>query len=236
MPRLCPHHGLEEWLIIHTFYNGLLYNTRLTIDATVGGALMDKPYTEANQLIKSMARNHYQWGSERANVEKTQTKGDMVEVNSLDQVNAKVEALTQKLENLTTALAATVAVVAQTCDLCGLQSHLALECPLLTGVPVEQANYVQGNPYSNTYNPGWKNHPNFSYKSNNALYAPGQAPATPPGYPKAIPNHPNNGPNTSNIPRKSNLEIMIEHFIASQSQTNKDVLNQNLHTNEQIKQ
>ena len=35
---------------------------------------------------------------------------------------------------------------------------------------VEQANYVgnqfQGrqtnNPYSNTYNPGWRNHPNFS--------------------------------------------------------------------------
>ena len=84
MLRLCPHHGLEEWLIIHTFYNGLLYNTRLTIDAAAGGALMDKPYTEANQLIESMAQNHYQWGSERANVEKSQTKGGMVEVNSLD--------------------------------------------------------------------------------------------------------------------------------------------------------
>src|ERR1051325_7098209 len=44
MLRLCPHHGLEEWLIIHTFYNGLLYNTRLTIDAAAGGALMNKPY------------------------------------------------------------------------------------------------------------------------------------------------------------------------------------------------
>src|ERR1044072_6486834 len=164
MLRLCPHHGLEEWLIIHTFYNGLLYNTRLTIDAAAGGALMDKPYADANQLIESMAQNHYQWGSERASVEKSQTKGNMVKVNSLDQVNAKVEALTQKLENLTITPAATVAAVAQTCDLCGLQSHPAPECPLLTGVPVEQANYVQGNPYSNTYNPGWKNHPNFSYK------------------------------------------------------------------------
>ena len=115
--------------------------------------------------------------------------------------------------------------------------------PILTGVPVEQANYVQGNPYSNTYNPGWKNHPNFSYKNNNALYAPGQAPATPPGYPKAIPNHPNNGPNTSNAPRKSNLEVMIEHHIAAQnqinnaqSQTNKEIQNQNIHINEQMKQ
>jgi len=29
--RACPHHGLEQWLIIHTFYNGVLYNTRLII-------------------------------------------------------------------------------------------------------------------------------------------------------------------------------------------------------------
>ncbi|WJX23035.1 hypothetical protein P8452_12282 [Trifolium repens] len=42
MIRLCPYHGLEDWLIIHTFYNGLLYNTRMTIDAAAGGALMDK--------------------------------------------------------------------------------------------------------------------------------------------------------------------------------------------------
>ncbi|XP_058725551.1 uncharacterized protein LOC131596831 [Vicia villosa] len=182
-----------------------------------------------------MAQNHYQWGSERATMEKYHTKGAMVEVNSLDQVNAKVEALTQKLENLTTTPAATVAQVAQNCDLCGLQSHFAPECPLLTGVPAEQTNYVQGNPYSNTYNPGWKNHPNFSYKSNNALYAPGQAPSTPPDYSKT-PNHPNNGPNTSNVPRKSNLEIMIESFIVSQSQINKGFENQNIHTNEQMKQ
>ncbi|KAK2443858.1 hypothetical protein QL285_014927 [Trifolium repens] len=44
---LCPHHGLEEWLIIHTFYNGLMYNTRMTVDATTGGALMDKAFSEA---------------------------------------------------------------------------------------------------------------------------------------------------------------------------------------------
>jgi len=25
MLRLCPHHGLEKWLIVHTFYNGLSY-------------------------------------------------------------------------------------------------------------------------------------------------------------------------------------------------------------------
>lgn len=64
MIRLCPHHELEQCLIIHTFYNGLLYNTIMTIDASVGGALINKPFDEAYQLIKDMAHNYYQWGTE----------------------------------------------------------------------------------------------------------------------------------------------------------------------------
>jgi len=49
--RACTHHGLEQWLIIHTFYNGVLYNTRMTIDAAAGGALMDKPFQEAYEMF-----------------------------------------------------------------------------------------------------------------------------------------------------------------------------------------
>lgn len=60
MLRLCPHHGLKEWLIIHTFYNGLLYNTKMNLSAAADGALMDKPYDEAYELIKNMAQNHFQ--------------------------------------------------------------------------------------------------------------------------------------------------------------------------------
>ena len=153
----------------------------------------------------------------------------MYEISSLDHVHAKVDALVQKLDNLTIPPAATVAAVTPNCELCGNPGHTAQECQILAGVPTDQVNYTQGNPYSNTYNPGWKNHPNFSYKNNNALYAPGQAPAVPPGYQKPA----NNAPN---MPRKSNLELMMESFIATQAQTNKDFLNQNIHTSEQLKQ
>ncbi|XP_058783187.1 uncharacterized protein LOC131657848 [Vicia villosa] len=210
MMRMCPHHGLEDWLVIHTFYNGLLYNTRLSIDAAAGGTLMDKPYDEAYQLIENMAQNHYQWGSERTPVEKSQTKGGI----------------------LTLPPAATVAAITPNCELCGVLGHAAPECAILAGVSVDQVNYAQGNPYSNTYNPGWKNHPNFSYKNNNALFVPNQAPVVPPGYQKPAANI----PNMPNVPRKSNLEIMMENFIATQAQQNKDFLNQNVHTGEQLKQ
>ncbi|CAJ2652085.1 unnamed protein product [Trifolium pratense] len=223
MIRICPHHGLENWLIIHTFYNGLLYNTRMTIDAAAGGALMDKPYNQAYQLIESMAQNHYQWGNERTTVEKPQTKGGMYEISNMDHINAKLDALTQKIESLTNAPKATVAATIQNCELCGAQSHIITECRLLTEAPTDQVNYTQGN----SYNQNQRNHPYLSYNSNNALYAPSQAPTpSPPGFQKPA----------QNAPMKSNLELMMENFIAVQTQTNKEFLNQNIHTNEQIKQ
>ncbi|XP_058724611.1 uncharacterized protein LOC131596065 [Vicia villosa] len=186
---------------------------------------MDKEYVDAYALIESMAQNHYQWGSERAqseknSVEKSSAKSGMYEISSLERVNAKVDALTQKIENLTIAPVAAVAAVSPNCEICRMSGHAAPECQLLAGVSPEPVNYAQGNPYSNTYNPGWKNHPNFSYKNNNALYTPGQAPSVPPGYQKA----PFAAPN---VPRKSNLEIMMENFIDTQTQTNKDFINQN---------
>jgi len=58
MLRLCPHHGLEKWLIVNTFYNGLSYTTKLTVDATADGAIMNKNFTEAYALIEDMAQNH----------------------------------------------------------------------------------------------------------------------------------------------------------------------------------
>jgi hypothetical protein len=40
------------------------------------------------------------------------------------------------------------------------------------GQEVEDLNYVANNPYSNTYNPGWKNHPNFSYRNQSNVQNP----------------------------------------------------------------
>ncbi|XP_045831066.1 uncharacterized protein LOC123922389 [Trifolium pratense] len=141
----------------------------------------------------------------------------------MDHINSKLDALTQKIESLDNAPKATVAATIQSCELCEAQSHAIAECRLLTEAPTDQVNYTQGN----SYNQNQRNHPYLSYNSNNALYAPGQAPTpSPPGFQKPA----------QNAPMKSNLELMMENFIAVQTQTNKEVLNQNIHTSEQIKQ
>lgn len=130
---------------------------------------------------------------------------------------------------MATTPATTVAAITPNCELCGTHRHTNVNCHLLVGIPTDQINHAQGNPYSNTYNPGWRNHQNFSYKSNNALFPPNPTPVIPPCYQKGAPVAPE-------APRKSNLEIMMENFINAQAQQNKEFANQNAHTSELMKQ
>ncbi|RDX69313.1 hypothetical protein CR513_51593, partial [Mucuna pruriens] len=44
---ICPHHQISEQLLIQYFYEGLMVMDRSMIDATSGGALMDKTPTVA---------------------------------------------------------------------------------------------------------------------------------------------------------------------------------------------
>ena len=49
--RKCPHHGIEKWMLVHNFYNGLNGTTRRIIDAATGGAFMSKSANEAYELL-----------------------------------------------------------------------------------------------------------------------------------------------------------------------------------------
>ena len=62
-----------------------------------------------------------------------------------------------------------------------------------------QRNQVnpQNNPYSTTYNPGWRNHPNFSYKNQNTLIPPTNGSQAPPQE------------------KKSDLEELLKSYINS---------------------
>jgi hypothetical protein len=117
-------------MIVHSFYNGLHYNTKMSIDAAAGGALLNKPYPEACDLIEDMAQNHYQWGTERASIEKKETQGGTHEVSSLDMMQAKMDALALRIEHMSTNTN-TVAVVHTECELCGSKGHESAKCNLL---------------------------------------------------------------------------------------------------------
>ncbi|XP_027082596.1 uncharacterized protein [Coffea arabica] len=75
---------------------------------------------------------------------------------------------------------------AKACGICTNVGHPTDSCPMLQEDGAEQVNMAGGvpapqkpyDPYSNTYNPGWRDHPNFSYgnRPQNAF------PNRPPGF------------------------------------------------------
>jgi len=144
------------WLIVHTFYNGLSYTTKITVDAAAGGALMNKNYTTAYALIEDMAQNHYQWTNERALTTPTPSKKEagMYEVSNFDHLAAKVDALTQKIEKMNVSVV-TPTSVSPPCEICGVFGHIGVPCQLGSAIDsVEQMNYAQ-------YNQGMRQNQNF---------------------------------------------------------------------------
>jgi hypothetical protein len=82
-------------------------------------------------------------------------------------LEAKVAALTREIELLKTNKEKGIA----SCVGCNEVGHVVEECPLLQGQPSTEVNAAfvrpfagRTDPFSNTYNPGWKHHPNFSWR------------------------------------------------------------------------
>ncbi|XP_031398546.1 uncharacterized protein LOC116209130 [Punica granatum] len=199
--RKCPHHGLPDNLLIEVFYLSLDDTLRSLVDAAAGGALMGKNYDEASALIEEMASSAHNWQNERS-------KSRVASVNDMDTI-----------ANLTTQISALTTQVAF-CELCS-GPHSTLEC--MSGNPSaspngEQVNFVNNfqrsnqGPYSNTYNPGWRNHPNFSWRrnENNALKPP-------PGFQKQGP--------AQNAPPQQNQQATIRNLEGQISQISQQLSN-----------
>jgi len=90
----CPHHGMDEWLILQSFYNGLTTTSRAHLDAAVGGAYLDLTIANAKALIKKMVVNQG-WNEEHS---QPQTKGGMHTVKETDMLAAKLDLLLKKLD------------------------------------------------------------------------------------------------------------------------------------------
>ncbi|XP_038976653.1 uncharacterized protein LOC120107448 [Phoenix dactylifera] len=177
LQRKCPHHGLPDWLIVQTFYNGLTHSVRITIDAAAGGTLISKSTEEAYELLEEIVSNNYQWSSERGMPKKVP---GMYDVDGINMLNAKVDSLVKMFGKLGNVNSISSPVLS--CDCCG-GAHMSSDCMQVQFVSNYNRQQQQNNPYSNTYYPGWRNHPNFSWKdqgnqgsSSRSLHPPGFQP------------------------------------------------------------
>ena len=192
----------------------------MIVDAAAGGCLTSKTPDESYQLIDDMAQNHQQWTVERT----APKQGGRLEVDAITALSAKLDAMTKKIEGLSTNAVNTNNVDAP-CEICGVSGHGPLECQqgmsLSNGETIEHANVLgnynrpRNDPYSNTYNPGWRNHPNFSYRNQNVENS--NANQAPPGFNGRTFNSQSN---PQNQPQKSNLESLMENFVSTQIKQN----------------
>ncbi|CAN6691849.1 unnamed protein product [Malus baccata var. baccata] len=144
----CPQHQMKEELLLQYFYEGLLPLERQMLDASAGGALVDKTPRDAKTLIANRALNAQQYeGVGQRDTPRPHHVNELVE-------GPKTQGTT-------------------ICGVCSIQGHQSDQCPqLIENGGWESANAVgygnqnqpRNDPFSNTYNPGWRDHPNFRWR------------------------------------------------------------------------
>src|SRR4051812_29325010 len=169
--RKCPNHELPKWVQVQTFYNGSLPNTQEMIDAASGGSLNNKTLEEAEELIETLASNHYAKTRDRS-----RKQAGVYEVDQNTAFAAQMTAIQQQLNLLNKRIDTPMKL----CELCNGRGHISSECQVGNQFAQnEQANYANfqrgqgnsyGNPYPHNYNPNWRTqHPNLSWRNNNEL-------------------------------------------------------------------
>ncbi|CAN6552304.1 unnamed protein product [Malus baccata var. baccata] len=164
----CPHHQMEEELLLQYFYEGLLPLERQMLDASAGGALVDKTPRDAKTLIANRALNAQQY--EGVGQRDTSRPHHVNEVSSIFELQSQMANLTSMLSQL---VEGSKTQGTTTCGVCSIQGHQSDQCPqLIENGGWESANAVgygnqnqpRNDPFSNTYNPGWRDHPNFRWR------------------------------------------------------------------------
>ena len=156
------------------------------IDAACKGTFFNKNEDEAWALFETLSENsqHYASSSRRTlTASSSVSKRDgLYEVGHVVDVQDPVA---RGQPNTPTPL------VQEACAICTCPTYFVSDCPLASQYPEfvqEQVNALQGypkpgnDPFSNTYNPGWKYHANFSWKpqtSNPSPFFQNQRPNVP---------------------------------------------------------
>ncbi|XP_075485336.1 uncharacterized protein LOC142525052 [Primulina tabacum] len=165
MLRRCPQHGFSSSEQVQIFYNGVDPSVRSMLDAATNGSLYRKTPRVALEIISNMAENSAGWTDI-----KREKKAGVLEMDVLNALTAKIDGLAHQFSQLKSNQANQV------------QGIVIEEQPIFDE---EAVSFVgnqwrqQSNPYSSTHNPGWKHHPNLSWKNTENSFNPTHIPPLP---------------------------------------------------------
>ncbi|KAJ9547052.1 hypothetical protein OSB04_019595 [Centaurea solstitialis] len=181
--RKCPHHGIPHCIQLETFYNALSNTDKGMIDATAGGSFTNLTYNNAHALLDKIANNSSEWSDPRKVPRKSVSSTQ--DLDAIASLNAQIVALTNLVKNNLNPNQK-LPLGNEICANCE-EDHPFEDCPENPASVNYVGNNPKYNPYSQTYNPGWRYHPHLSCKSNNVQQPFGGSsgqnrPQNPPGF------------------------------------------------------
>ncbi|KAJ0911018.1 putative transcription factor interactor and regulator CCHC(Zn) family [Helianthus annuus] len=168
--RKCPHHEIQTWELIKAFYDGLLPDDVRDLIAISNGTFLTN--TEAADWAylerQSATSKRQAQSSRRARSSSAKSVDYEAEerVEKLRHQNLLLEHQVAQM-NLGKGGEVKTANIFAVCTECGELGHQVGECAVLGG-QTDEVNQIYGerkqyDMKSNTYHPGLRNHPNFSY-------------------------------------------------------------------------
>ncbi|XP_062099623.1 uncharacterized protein LOC133805454 [Humulus lupulus] len=180
--RKCPHHGIPHCIQMETFYNGLNAHTRMVVDASANGALLAKSYNE--------------WPTSRLSTGRKMA--GIHDVDAITSLVAQVSSISNMLKTMNMGMNQSMGQPMGTqmgqmesisWVYCG-EGHTFDNCPSNPAVICYMGIQNRNGPYSNSYNPSWRQHPNFSWSNQGAGPSNPSMPPRPnfpPSYPPQAP-------------------------------------------------
>ncbi|CAN6691837.1 unnamed protein product [Malus baccata var. baccata] len=207
----CPQHQMKEELLLQYFYEGLLPLERQMLDASAGGALVDKTPMAAKILISNRALNAQQYEGVG---QRGPPRHQVHELSSTSDLHSQLANLTSIVSQMAEGMKMQGPVV---CGVCSIQGHVSEKCPQLienggwesaNAIGFQSQNQSRHDPYSNTYNPGWRDHPNFKWREPRNLKTKEALGNNPRGsFPKPT-THPKIKPNLAQVPQEDQAKAM----------------------------
>jgi len=162
----CPHHYYAQELLNQFFYDGLTLNSQCIVDNAAGGTMGNKTSDEIHDIFEMLGANSQQKSVRNAR------RGNVSMINANSDKDEEIARLKKEIQKLSTR-ESVKEIKHEQCQVCGEHGHTALTCygevTSYEQVNVMNVGYQKGrnDAFTNTYNLGWRNHPNFSWRNNN---------------------------------------------------------------------
>lgn len=160
--RKCPNHNTNNMEHMQNLIKGIKSQTHMLFDAFTGGTICQMTEPHVKDLTENMCTNEYRSKSERlVKLETVGTPKGMLPLNTHIALLVQIELLNKNLAESSLGRANISQVQALRCDLYGGEHANGMRSLEGESEEVKFANFQKNNPYSNTYNSGWKDHQIF---------------------------------------------------------------------------